>query len=83
MYGKIKDDGSLEIFKEGFIVHSGFVITNPKEAILLSLGYKPLKNKGENIVSDDSRTIEGHEDCGDYISVWFKGESKGDGGVIS
>ena len=42
MYGRIKENGTLEIYRKRYIKIGNTLITNPKEASMRDAGYKPL-----------------------------------------
>lgn len=43
MYGKINEEGKLTILRDRVIVLDGRKYTNPNQAVLKRLGYKPIE----------------------------------------
>ncbi|MBR7116656.1 MAG: hypothetical protein IKC87_03010 [Clostridia bacterium] len=42
MYGRIKENGTLEIYRKRYIKIGNTLITNPKESSMREAGYKPI-----------------------------------------
>lgn len=74
MMGKIKNDGSLEIFKEKYVIIDGVVITNPNNTVLRSIGYKPISENGYVIETTDSNLVVKYVERANYIQLWHETE---------
>lgn len=82
MYGRIKDDGSVELLETKFVIHDGLVIANPSEERLRDLGYKPIVKKSGVTAAEGTELTVRYEDSEAYISAWYepKETSVTDGG---
>ena len=74
MYGKMNDDGSVEIFTKKYVILDGVVFTNPDDTTLRAAGYKPIVYTGNVIVTSDSNLVVKYIERENYIQMWHETE---------
>lgn len=74
MYGKMNNDGSVEIFSKKYVILDGVVFTNPDGDTLRMAGYKPVVDTGNVIVTSDSNLVVKYLDRGSFITMWHETE---------
>ena len=74
MYGKMNDDGSVEIFTKKYVILDGVVFTNPDDSTLRTAGYKPIVYTGNVIVTSDSNLVVKYIERENYIQMWHETE---------
>ena len=72
MYGRITENGALEIFSSRILISGTRKIINPKEKDLLANGYKPLTEGKQPTLSDGEVLSIEYVDMGDRIETVYR-----------
>lgn len=71
MYGKINENGALEIYNKRYVKLGRSLISNPSAATMARIGYKPIvMNKEPKLCAGETLCLE-YRDTGEVIEGIF------------
>lgn len=71
MYGRLNENGHLEVFSKKYLEKDGRIIVNPSDNILREAGYKPIVDADLPEAPRGATLTVDYVDAGDNIQVCY------------